>query len=608
MRRRFFQKTKSLGAIALFLGGVLPAFLFAQFNTPTPAPAGIGSFASMAGLVSNLHDMASLDKASSIGFTWIRDNLYGTSDYAPWDQALKDYAARGLKANWILTEGPQDPTTIGSWARTTAAHFAGKGVRWEIMNEPEVFWPNGDFNQFMSQYNAFAKAIIPGVKAGDPSAQVAAISSAWFDPEMLTASFSAGALNGLTAISVHGYWLPGFTRDPVSKYGPNGKPEAIIDQLANWRAIKNQYGAGSLPDWDTEWGYQTPHLTGGGTAQAYLIVRHFIADWAAGFQMSCLYVSIGGDPGYSIFDQPAANQAITTLFAVVKGMTLVSYGIYNDETSLNAVRMTGAGKTVYAAWMSTGQKIVQLSAGSTAIDMLGNAITIPASGNITIDAANGPVYVTTVDANVAVTGVSVSPTSAAVNVGATQQLTATVLPSNATNKTVSWSSSNAAVATVNANGLVIGIAPGTATITVTTQDGSKTAASAITVSQGQGTTTTDDFNGPLASLWTWSAPVSGPTYSFTNSNLRIVVPNTNSYDSWNSVDNSPKLTRTDMGAGDWSIETKLNLATYTSGTSFHTGLTVKLGTNNYLFWGPYTGSSLMLEQSGIGNILSVGYT
>ncbi len=84
-------------------------------------------------------------------------------------------------------------------------------------------------------------------------------------------------------------------------------------------------------------------------------------------------------------------------------------------------------------------------------------------------------------ASVAVTGVSVNPTSAAINVGATTALTATVSPSNATNKTVSWSSSKISVATVSSSGVVTGIAAGTATITVKTQDGNKTATCAVTV-------------------------------------------------------------------------------------------------------------------------------
>jgi hypothetical protein len=82
---------------------------------------------------------------------------------------------------------------------------------------------------------------------------------------------------------------------------------------------------------------------------------------------------------------------------------------------------------------------------------------------------------------VPVTGVSVSPGTATANVGATQQLTATLTPSNATNQALTWSSSNTSVATVSGTGLVTAAASGTATITVTTQDGSYTATSAITV-------------------------------------------------------------------------------------------------------------------------------
>ena len=83
--------------------------------------------------------------------------------------------------------------------------------------------------------------------------------------------------------------------------------------------------------------------------------------------------------------------------------------------------------------------------------------------------------------DVLVTGVSVEPTSVTLGVGATQQLTPTVLPSNATNKNVSYSSSAPSIASVSAGGLITANAAGNATITVTTQDGSKTATCAVTV-------------------------------------------------------------------------------------------------------------------------------
>ncbi len=80
-----------------------------------------------------------------------------------------------------------------------------------------------------------------------------------------------------------------------------------------------------------------------------------------------------------------------------------------------------------------------------------------------------------------VTSVTVSPSIAVLNPDKTKQLTATVYPTNALNKNISWSSSNSSVATVSATGLVTAVANGEATITVTTEDGSFTATSNIHV-------------------------------------------------------------------------------------------------------------------------------
>ena len=93
-----------------------------------------------------------------------------------------------------------------------------------------------------------------------------------------------------------------------------------------------------------------------------------------------------------------------------------------------------------------------------------------------------------VNPKVNVTGVSLSETTASMTVGGDAlTLTATVAPANATNKTVTWTSSDESVATV-ANGVVTAVAAGTATITATATNGTddtsddKTATCTVTVS------------------------------------------------------------------------------------------------------------------------------
>lgn len=81
-----------------------------------------------------------------------------------------------------------------------------------------------------------------------------------------------------------------------------------------------------------------------------------------------------------------------------------------------------------------------------------------------------------------VTSVTLMPDTVTLSVGDIQQLAATVLPAEATNKSVVYSTSDATKATVSSSGLVTGVAAGTATITVTTVDGSFSDTAAVTIS------------------------------------------------------------------------------------------------------------------------------
>jgi hypothetical protein len=116
---------------------------------------------------------------------------------------------------------------------------------------------------------------------------------------------------------------------------------------------------------------------------------------------------------------------------------------------------------------------------------------------------------------VPVNSVSLNKTEINLYVGKEAVLNATVTPSNATDKSVTWSSSNTSVAMVSSSGIVTGVAAGSAIITVTTKDGGKTANCAVSVSEFTPSSTPRDL----------SLAVSLPTggrYFLTNNDLQYV--------------------------------------------------------------------------------------
>ena len=79
------------------------------------------------------------------------------------------------------------------------------------------------------------------------------------------------------------------------------------------------------------------------------------------------------------------------------------------------------------------------------------------------------------------TGISLNKSTTSIVKEATETLTATVTPSNTTYDDVTWTSSDTSVATVNALGVVTGVAAGTAVITAITERGGFTASCTVTV-------------------------------------------------------------------------------------------------------------------------------
>ncbi len=117
-----------------------------------------------------------------------------------------------------------------------------------------------------------------------------------------------------------------------------------------------------------------------------------------------------------------------------------------------------------------------------------SAITVPTGGKAVVtaklsSACIGGLYeaFSNEDFTVKVTGITLSSNSLSLAVGKQSVLTATVLPSDATNNNITWTSSDSSVATVAQTGKVTAKAAGTATITATTADGGFTASCTVTV-------------------------------------------------------------------------------------------------------------------------------
>ena len=135
---------------------------------------------------------------------------------------------------------------------------------------------------------------------------------------------------------------------------------------------------------------------------------------------------------------------------------------------------------------NTGKQITWSTNNAGVATVNNGVVTGVSAGNATITATSegGLKSTCTVTvANVSVASVSLSSTSETLSIGKTKQLTATVSPSNATNKNVTWTSSNTSVASVDNTGLVTANAVGSATITVKTADGNKQATCSITVQE-----------------------------------------------------------------------------------------------------------------------------
>jgi uncharacterized protein YjdB len=180
-----------------------------------------------------------------------------------------------------------------------------------------------------------------------------------------------------------------------------------------------------------------------------------------------------------------SDSAVVTVLAMPVASVRVSpapaSATVGQTVQLTAATLDSTGATLsgrVVTWASSNSGLATVSASGLVTGVAVGSATITA----TSEGKSGTAAVTVAPEPVA--SVSVAPTAVSIAIGQTAQLTAT--PRNASGnplagRVVTWASSNTAAATVNATGLVTGVAAGPATITATSEGKNGTAAFAVTV-------------------------------------------------------------------------------------------------------------------------------
>lgn len=166
-----------------------------------------------------------------------------------------------------------------------------------------------------------------------------------------------------------------------------------------------------------------------------------------------------------------------TGIALNKSDTIMEVGEY---IIVKAVVRPANATNKKISWSSSNKNVATVSSSGK--------ITAKGTGTTTITAktSNGKkatIKITVTKKFIKVTSISLNKEKVDLEVGEETTLSATIKPSNASNKGINWSSNDETIATVSSSGKITAKKPGTATITATTKDGNKKAVCTVTVKE-----------------------------------------------------------------------------------------------------------------------------
>lgn len=418
---------------AWFLSGALvatAAALAVEGLPPPVLPEGVGI---------NIHFTRGrerdLDLIAAAGFKFVRmdfgwagiERTKGVYDWSAYEELTANLERRKLRPIYILdysnrlyeamvvsanpTDGkqrsdpaaPQHPESIAAfarWAAAAAKHFQGRGIVWEIYNEPNIgFWkPQPD----VKQYTALALATCAAMRAAEPGAVIVGPASSGFPWPFLESFLASGVLNYLDAVSVH----------PYRPYARG--PETAAEDFLRLRSMIERHAPParrSIPVLSGEWGYAT-HTKGVSLeTQAAFLVRQQLANVLSGVPISIWYdwKNDGTDSaekehnfgivGHDLALKPAYG-AVQTMTRELAGFRLARRLDLPAREDFAVLLVNATGEQKIAAWTTGKPHELALDAGLppseiAAVDGQGQALELKTdSATLRLNLGAAPQYLT----------------------------------------------------------------------------------------------------------------------------------------------------------------------------------------------------------------------
>ncbi len=316
------KKVLLLASIGLFVAissvyaGKIPAPMFPDsgcWGVVYHKPGHIKSYAEEIPLLKN------------VGVQWVRINIRwyviekgkrGNYDWKSADEIILPYLKANMKVMCVLTvenlcslyKGEKKDVVIDAiarWMGKAAERYKGRGIVWEISNEPECFPMDGYWNNPVT-YTQMAGKSAAAIKKADPLAKVAALSTAWMDKGFILKSLQAGLLDDGTIdiITFHGYYrrtiLPesglaqdvNWLRRMIRKYRKKNHHVIVVDSERGYAIVKFL----SAKDWSS-WRNQVYTRE----EQAAYLARHYLTEISLGVEISVWYKACWGESSFSLY-------------------------------------------------------------------------------------------------------------------------------------------------------------------------------------------------------------------------------------------------------------------------------------------------------------------